>query len=427
LSPPADPIRRGSPNRRAAEMNYSCRAHLLQPACDYELHADRVLRRGPRGTAVMLFSDIEEIAVFKERRFGSSRSFWACTVKGGGRKFRLTSAHRAGLLKREDRTAGYIPFIKEFERRALAANSAIRFIDDEFRETIGIKASGVLSLWVLALMRCFTRRQAASICGAAVRWVGPMLRGHRHARGQLHAAFPAMGSDEARGVLLGMWDNIGRTFGEYGHIPELMAFSADTPAAGQVVMDERTAELVRRIGSERRGALMFAAHLGNWEIPAMTARVGGREIALAYKPQPSKAMTDRLIQARSLFAGRLIEARPAAPREMLKALRDGWLVGMLVDQHYADGVEVSFFKHICRVNPILARLARGQDWPVYGARAVRLPDQRYRFEVVGPLEFPRDASGKIDVPGAMQMVFGIIETWIREHPEQWMWAHRVVR
>jgi KDO2-lipid IV(A) lauroyltransferase len=408
-------------------MNYSCRARLLQPACDYELQVDRLLRRTPRGTADILFSDIEEIAVFKERRFGSSRSYWACTVKGKGRELRLTSAHRAGLLQREDRTASYIPFIKEFERRALAANPSIRFIEDEFRQSIGIKTSGVLSLWVLALMRRFTRRQAASICGAAVRWVGPVLRGHRHARGQLHAAFPAMGSHEVRTVLRGMWDNIGRTFGEYGHIPELMAFSADRPAAGQVVMDERTAELVRRIGSERRGALMFAAHLGNWEIPAMTARVGGREIALAYKPQPSKAMTDRLIQARSLFAGRLIEARPAAPREMLKALRDGWLVGMLVDQHYAEGVEVSFFKHICRVNPILARLARGQDWPVYGARAVRLPDQRHRIEVIGPLEFPRDESGKIDVQGAMQMVFGVIEMWIREHPEQWMWAHRVVR
>ena len=112
-----------------------------------------------------------------------------------------------------------------------------------------------------------------------------------------------------------------------------MTFSTDTPAAGQVVMDERTATLVRRVGAERRGALMFAAHLGNWEIPAMAARVGGRKIALAYKRQPSSAMTDRLIQARSLFAEALVEAGPAAPREIIRAFHEGWLVGMLVDQH----------------------------------------------------------------------------------------------
>jgi KDO2-lipid IV(A) lauroyltransferase len=100
---------------------------------------------------------------------------------------------------------------------------------------------------------------------------------------------------------------------------------------------------------------------------------------------------------------------------------------LLVDQHHADGVEVVFFGHSCRVNPTLARLARSHDWLVYGARAVRLPDQRHRFELVGPLEFPRDDSGRVDVQGAMQMVFGVIEKWIREHPEQWMWVHRIVR
>ncbi len=408
-------------------MKYSCRAGLFQPSYDYELEADRLVRRGPSGAVDMRFADIAEITVFKERRFGSSRTYWACTIAGDRRKLRLTSAHRRGALQIEDRTASYILFIKEFERRALANYPSPRFIDDEFRETLGTKIVGSLSLQIIRLSGYLPRRLAASICGAASRCIGPLLRGHRHARRQLRLAFPGMGSQEMRRVLQGMWDNIGRTFAEYGHISKLMTFSIDTLAAGQIVMDERSAALLRRLGVERRGALMFAAHLGNWEIPAMAARVCGRKIVLVYKHQPSSAMTGGLIEARSMFAEALIEASPAAPREMLRALRQERLVGMLVDQHYAGGVEVFFFGHTCRVNPILARLARSQDWPVYGARAVRLPDQRHRFELVGPLEFPRDPSGKVDVQGAMQMVFGVIETWIREHPEQWMWVHRIVR
>ena len=408
-------------------MRYCCRAHLFKPLYCYDVVAGSLVRQGPDGKTDISFADIAEIVVFKERQLGSSRSYWACTIKSGAQQYRLTSAHRVWPLKTEDRTESYIPFIKDFERRALAANPSIRFVEDEFRESMGSKIGGTLSLWIIALVGHLTRRQAAAVCGAIVRWAGPLLRGHRHARRQLNAAFPAMSRRDTRTILRGMWDNIGRTFGEYGHVAELMSFSADTPAAGQVVMDDRTADLVRHVGAQRQGALMFAAHLGNWEIPAMSARVGGREIALAYKPQPSRAMTNHLIAVRSLFAGRLIEAGPAAPREMLRALRDGWLVGMLVDQHYPMGVEVSFLGHTCRVNPILARLARGQDVPVYGARVVRLADQRHRFELVGPLEFPRDAAGKIDVQGAMQTVFGVVEGWIREHPEQWMWVHRIVR
>jgi Kdo2-lipid IVA lauroyltransferase/acyltransferase len=408
-------------------MKYSCRASLFQPSYDYELEADRLVRRGPSGAADMRFADIAEITVFKERRFGSSRTYWACTIAGERRKLRLTSARRRGALQIEDRTASYIPFIKEFERRALANHPSPRFVDDEFRETLGTKISSWLSLRMIGLLGGLPRRWAASICGTAARCIGPMLRGHRHARRQLQLAFPGLGPSETRRVLRGMWDNIGRTFAEYGHIPELMTFSTDMPAAGQVVMNECTAALARRVGAERRGALVFAAHLGNWEIPAMAARVGGRKIALAYKRQPSSAMTKRLIKARSLFADTLVEAGPTAPLEIIRAFHEGWLVGMLVDQHYAGGMEVTFLGHTCQVNPILAHLARSRDWPVYGARAVRLPDQRYRFELVGPLEFPRDPSGKIEVQGAMQMVFGVIEAWIREYPEQWMWVHRIVR
>jgi KDO2-lipid IV(A) lauroyltransferase len=37
---------------------------------------------------------------------------------------------------------------------------------------------------------------------------------------------------------------------------------------------------------------------------------------------------------------------------------------------------------------------------------------------------PRDASGKIDVEGTMQVISDAIEGWVREHPEQWLWLHR---
>ena len=48
-------------------------------------------------------------------------------------------------------------------------------------------------------------------------------------------------------------------------------------------------------------------------------------------------------------------------------------------------------------------------------------------EIVGAIEPVRDAAGKIEVEGTMQIIGGIIEGWIREHPEQWMWLHRLWR
>jgi KDO2-lipid IV(A) lauroyltransferase len=45
--------------------------------------------------------------------------------------------------------------------------------------------------------------------------------------------------------------------------------------------------------------------------------------------------------------------------------------------------------------------------------------------LVGPIEPVRDAAGKIEVEGTMQIIAGIFEGWIREHPEQWLWLHRL--
>jgi KDO2-lipid IV(A) lauroyltransferase len=54
----------------------------------------------------------------------------------------------------------------------------------------------------------------------------------------------------------------------------------------------------------------------------------------------------------------------------------------------------------------------------------RKTDGRYQFELTEPLTPPRDQDGKIDAAGTMQLVTSTVESWVREHPEQWMWTHR---
>ncbi len=122
--------------------------------------------------------------------------------------------------------------------------------------------------------------------------------------------------------------------------------------------------------------------------------------------------------------GRLIRTRAQAPLEMAAALRRGEHLGMVVDQHFSRGVEVTFFGRRCMANPSIARLARQFDCPVVGVRVIRLPAGRFRITGCGPLTLPRDTAGEIDVPAATQMIISTIEGWIREHPDQWLWFHR---
>jgi KDO2-lipid IV(A) lauroyltransferase len=122
--------------------------------------------------------------------------------------------------------------------------------------------------------------------------------------------------------------------------------------------------------------------------------------------------------------GTLVAGGPDAPFRIASALEAGMHVALLVDQHYGNGPEVTFFGRKCRVNPMLARVARHVDCPIYGTRAIRLPDHRLKVDLVGPLEVPRDPDGRVNVEATMQAITSIVEGWVREHPEQWLWLHR---
>ena len=92
--------------------------------------------------------------------------------------------------------------------------------------------------------------------------------------------------------------------------------------------------------------------------------------------------------------GRLIRTRAQAALEMAGALDAGLHLGMLVDQHFSRGVDVTFFGRRCKANPAIARLAQQYDCPVVGVRVIRLPGHRFRVRSEGPIALPRDASGQ---------------------------------
>jgi KDO2-lipid IV(A) lauroyltransferase len=55
---------------------------------------------------------------------------------------------------------------------------------------------------------------------------------------------------------------------------------------------------------------------------------------------------------------------------------------------------------------------------------IRLPGDRFRAELTEAIPPVRDPQGQIDVAGTMQAITSVIEGWIREFPEQWLWVHR---
>jgi len=96
---------------------------------------------------------------------------------------------------------------------------------------------------------------------------------------------------------------------------------------------------------------------------------------------------------------------------------------MLVDQKMNNGIAVPFFGRPAMTAPALAQLALRFDCPVVPARVVRLNGAHFQLIVYPPLEVAKTGDREHDTLTLMTQVNTMIEGWIRERPEQWLWLH----
>ncbi len=286
-------------------------------------------------------------------------------------------------------------------------------------------AVGALTIGMLRTTRYFDPDKTARFFGRATQFIGRRLREDRIGRENLKAAFPEKSPEEIERILTGVWDNLGRLGAEFAHLDHIWDYDAEHPEKpSRVEFSKRTGELFDRLRDDSKPALFFAGHLGNWELPALAAVAHGLDAAILFR-RPNIGSADRAIERiRAVKMGTLIPAGRDAPFKLAQALQNGQHVAMLVDQYLTNGVEVTFFGRKTTANPMLARLRRQVDCPIHGTRIIRLPGNRFRAELSEEVKPVRDADGKVDVQGTMQAVTSVVEGWIREYPDQWLWLHR---
>jgi KDO2-lipid IV(A) lauroyltransferase len=285
--------------------------------------------------------------------------------------------------------------------------------------------AGWLTLAILRGMRLTNRRRSADFWAGFMRRLGPRLPEHRIGRANLAAAFPDKPPAEIEQILAGVWDNLGRYAVEFAQI-DLLTNADPSRPDDDVVADAATSERFHRLRHDGKPALIFAAHLANWELPALVAARHGLDTAVLFRPPNIRAVSDAVLKIRAGAMGTLVATGLDAPVKLLRVLEAGGHVAMLADQHFVKGVEVMFFGRPAKANPLIAQLARHVECPIHGVRIVRRGDDRNRFmiemtEAVAPA---RDPQGRVDIQGTMQAITAVIEGWVREHPEQWLWLHR---
>ena len=225
---------------------------------------------------------------------------------------------------------------------------------------------------------------------------------------------PVALNTEAAIVCHGVFRSIARLLATFARLPRL------TPQNISALIRYDGLDNFQNALARGRGVLVATAHLGNWELSAFAHAWMTAPMHIVVRPIDNPRIDALVERYRGLSGNHIIEKKDAA-RGILKALKAGDAVGILIDQNTTldQGVFVDFFGKQACAGSAFVKLAHHSGAAVVPGFALwSNEEQRYilRFYPEIPM------SG--DVVEDTQRIHSQLESVIREYPDQWLWIHR---
>ena len=226
------------------------------------------------------------------------------------------------------------------------------------------------------------------------------------------------------GVIDGMYRSIARMLETFAQFP-----SMNRENIGQWIRYEGLENFQNAL-ARGRGVLVATAHLGNWELSAFAHALMTAPMDVVVRPLDNSRVDALVERQRALNGNHIISKRDAA-REILRALKSGRAVGILVDQNTVieEGVFVDFFGTAACAGSAFVKIAHhigsGGAGGATGAAAVvpgyALWSEGERRYV---LRFDPEIPMTGDVREDTQKIHTHLESVIRRHPDQYLWIHK---
>lgn len=277
-------------------------------------------------------------------------------------------------------------------------------------EWIGFKA-------LTGFFRILPLEVASSLGGRLLRFIGPMLKADRVARRNLIRAFPDLPQADVDRIVKGMWDNLGRVVGEWIHVPDMRTEGPDRE------IEIEGGENVLKV-SRNSGAIVFSAHLGNWETISLVGSRLGLKVSAIYRAAGNPLIDADIRRMRLSFVDDLMPKGAEGAKGAIRALKGGKTVGMLIDQKLNTGEPIPFFGRDAMTTPAPVELAMRLKVPLVPARIERIGGAKMKVTIFPPLEIPDTGDRQADIRAVLKDMNALLEQWIRERPEQWFWVHK---
>jgi KDO2-lipid IV(A) lauroyltransferase len=267
--------------------------------------------------------------------------------------------------------------------------------------------------WLIAVLLVLPYRLRVPLCGWVMAYVIAPIAGYdKRVRANLALIMPDLPNSEVKRLTRDVPRNVGRTLIEIYSGAEFVARATAEPLKGEGLAALDAAH------AAGRPVILVTGHFGNYDASRAALIARGFPVGALYRPMSDPYFNAHYVRAISQIGTPVFPRGRAGLADMIRFLRGGGMLGLLMDQHISAGADLTFMGHPALTALSAADLALKYDALLVPTYAVRRKGG-LDFDIIIEPPIPHGT------PEAMtQALNDSLDKLVRLHPEQWFWIHR---
>jgi len=208
--------------------------------------------------------------------------------------------------------------------------------------------------------------------------------------------------------------NYGRIFAEYPFLKNFRKGELDN----FIVINGKN--YLENILKEKKRAVFVSGHFNNFELMAMELEKSGIELSAIYRPLNNIFLNKIMEQIRTKYICKnQIKKGIAGTRQIIKNLKKGSSVALMIDQRVREGSKVKFFGNLATTTTIPAQLIKKYKCELVPIYIERKEKHYFKMHISKPIK----VNSKKTTEEITLFLNSVLEKMILKNPEQWIWTH----
>lgn len=206
-------------------------------------------------------------------------------------------------------------------------------------------------------------------------------------------------------------NSVGRT------LTELIFNKEFITAKNKIKYENDIPECLLNAKKNNKPVILVSGHFGQWEAVRIMLKKNGFETGAIYRKNKNPFFESMYLKNIRLGGEPIFPAGLAGTKRMIKHLKAGGILALLLDQAVSDGDDFKFFGLKAKTSMAIAELAlkyNASIVPCYGIREQDGVSIRVVFEDPIRNDSPRNI---------IQSINDSLEARVRTNPTQWHWLH----